>query len=332
MQQDPVEGARMDQNDFRRTKVRVTEAEHVTADVLRLVLAPVEEDKLPDWEAGAHIDVHLPSGLSRQYSLCGDSSDTTSYTICVLREPQGRGGSAEIHDTVTVGTELTIAGPRNHFALVPAPRYLFLAGGIGITPIKAMIDEAERRGADWSLLYGGRTAASMVYGPELAERHPDRVRLVPQDVEGLIDVVTTVTEAVEATQIYCCGPEGLLGAAGKACEASGLTDRLHIERFAAGQAPPAPADREKAFEVELRQSSITLTVGADQTLLEVVRGVRPDVDFSCQEGYCGSCESRVLEGRPDHRGTMMTPEEHDEDGTMLICVGRSCTPKLVLDL
>lgn len=322
----------MDQNESRRATVRVTEADHVAPDVIRLVLAPAEGGKLPDWEPGAHIDLHLPSGLSRQYSLCGEYSDTTSYTVCVLREAQGRGGSAEIHDAVGVGTELTIAGPRNHFALAPASRYLFLAGGIGITPIKTMIDEAERRGADWSLLYGGRTAESMVFGAELAERHPDRVTLVPRDVQGLIDVVRAVANVDGSTQVYCCGPEGLLDAVGNACDTVGIADRLHIERFAAGETPPPPEDGEKAFEVELRRSGVTVAVGADQTLLEVVREVRPDIDFSCQEGYCGSCESNVLEGRPDHRGTMMTPEEHDEDGTMLICVGRSCSPTLVLDL
>jgi ferredoxin-NADP reductase len=322
----------MEQDDFRRTTVRVAAVDHVTSDVVRLVLTPADDEKLPDWEAGAHVDLHLSSGLSRQYSLCGDTSDTRTYTVCVLREPDGRGGSAEIHDSVSAGTELLIVGPRNHFALVPAPRYLFLAGGIGITPIKAMIDEAERRGADWSLVYGGRTADSMVFGADLSARYPERVQLVPQDVVGLIDVLRAITAVDGSTQIYCCGPEGLLDAAAKACEAVDITDRLHIERFSAGEAPAPPADGEKAFEVELRQSGVTLEVGADQTLLEVVREVRGDIDFSCQEGYCGSCESRVLEGRPDHRGTLMTPEEHDEDGTMLICVGRSCSPRLVLDL
>jgi ferredoxin-NADP reductase len=322
----------MEQDDFRRTPVRVAAVEHVTSDVVRLVLTPVDDEKLPDWEAGAHVDLHLSSGLSRQYSLCGDTADTKSYTVCVLREPDGRGGSAEIHDSVTPGTELLIVGPRNHFALVPAPRYLFLAGGIGITPIKAMIDEVERRGADWSLLYGGRTAGSMVFGADLAARHPESVQLIPQDVDGLIDVVHAVATVDESTQIYCCGPEGLLDAAAKACDAVGIADRLHIERFSAGEAPTPPADGEKAFEVELRQSGVTLEVGTDQSLLEVVRGVRGDIDFSCQEGYCGSCESRVLDGRPDHRGTLMTAEEHDEDGTMLICVGRSLSPRLVLDL
>ncbi|BBG02570.1 MULTISPECIES: PDR/VanB family oxidoreductase [Pseudonocardia] len=322
----------MEQNAARRTLVRVAEAAHLTDDVVRLVLEPVEEGKLPDWDAGAHVDLHLASGLSRQYSLCGDSSDTTAYTVCVLREAAGRGGSAEVHDALTVGTELTISGPRNHFELVPAPRFLFVAGGIGITPVTAMIVEAERRGADWSLLYGGRSAASMVFAGELTERHGDRVTLVPQDVDGLIDVVRALADVEPGTHVYCCGPEGLLDAIGKACEAIGITDRLHIERFAAGEAPPPPVDGETAFEVELRRSGLTLTVGADQTLLEVVRDVRSDIDFSCQEGYCGSCESRVIEGSPDHRGTMMTPEEHDEDGTMLICVGRSRSPRLVLDL
>jgi ferredoxin-NADP reductase len=322
----------MDKASARRTTVRVTEAAHVTRDVLRLVLAPVEADNLPDWEAGAHIDLHLASGRTRQYSLCGDTDQTTSYTVCVLREVNGRGGSAEVHDTLRAGSELVIQGPRNHFVLVPAQRHLFLAGGIGITPIRAMIDEADRQGAEWSLVYGGRTLDTMVFGAELVAQYPDRVRLVPQDVEGLIDVARVLADAGASTHVYCCGPEGLLDAASKACRALGIIDRLHIERFSAGDAPGAPADPQQPFEVELRQSGVTLTVPSDQTLLEVVRRVRGDVDFSCQEGYCGSCESTVLEGLPDHRGTLMTPEEHDEVGTMLICVGRSLSPRLVLDL
>ena len=322
----------MDKASSRRRTMRVTVAQDVATDVLRLVLVPVEEDTLPGWEAGAHIDLHLASGLIRQYSLCGDTADTTSYAICVLREVNGRGGSAEVHDTLRAGSAVVIQGPRNHFVLVPAQRYLFLAGGIGITPIKAMIDEAERQGAEWNLIYGGRTRDSMAFGTELAKRYPDRVQLVPQDVDGLIDVVRAVAGADASTHVYCCGPEGLLDAAGKACEAVGIADRLHIERFSAGDAPAAPVGGNQPFEVELRQSGVTLTVGADQTLLDVVRTVRRDVDFSCTEGYCGSCESRVLEGRPDHRGTLMTPEEHDEASTMLICVGRSLSPRLVLDL
>jgi ferredoxin-NADP reductase len=231
----------MDKASSRRRTMRVTVAQDVATDVLRLVLVPVEEDTLPGWEAGAHIDLHLASGLIRQYSLCGDTADTTSYAICVLREVNGRGGSAEVHDTLRAGSAVVIQGPRNHFVLVPAQRYLFLAGGIGITPIKAMIDEAERQGAEWNLIYGGRTRDSMAFGTELAKRYPDRVQLVPQDVDGLIDVVRAVAGADASTHVYCCGPEGLLDAAGKACEAVGIADRLHIERFSAGDAPAAPA-------------------------------------------------------------------------------------------
>lgn len=317
----------------RRTAVRVAERELVAPEVVRLVLRPVEDEKLPDWEAGAHVDLHLASGFSRQYSLCGDTGDTTSYVVCVLREPDGRGGSAEVHDTLEVGSTLDIQGPRNHFALAAAAEYLFLAGGIGITPIKAMIDELERRGTPWRLVYGGRTLGSMVFAAELAERYPEQVRLVPQDVHGLIDVDGEVAAAAAGTRIYCCGPGGLLDAAYRACAACGIADLLHVERFSVGEAPPPPpAEGEQAFEVELRRSGITLTVGPDETLLDVVRTVREDIDSSCHEGYCGSCETAVLEGRPDHRGTLMSPEEHDEEGTMLICVGRSRTQRLVLDL
>jgi ferredoxin-NADP reductase len=312
--------------------VRVAAAEHVSPDVVRMRFEPAAGGRLPAWEAGAHVDVQLPSGLIRQYSLCGDSQDTSGYTVCVLREDGGRGGSVEVHRDLTIGSELCLKGPRNQFRLEPAPSYAFLAGGIGITPIKAMIDEAERTGREWTLTYGGRSSNSMVFGRELAERFPDRVRLVVEEVDGFIDVRETLATVGDSAHVYCCGPEGLLDAVRKSCDALGIGDRLHFERFAPGLISTEEVAQNSTFEVELRQSGVVVAVTVDQSLLEVVKQVRGDIDFSCQEGYCGSCESRVLEGEPDHRGTFMSPEEHDEEGTMLICVGRSRSPRLVLDL
>ena len=253
--------------------------------------------------------------------------------MVVLREPHGRGGSEEIYRKLGVGTEFSSYKPRNHFKLVDASEYVLIAGGIGITPIKAMVDEVGARGVRWHLHYGGRSREHMAFADELVEVGGDHVTIVPQDVDGLLDVPAIIGTLSPDAAIYCCGPGSLLNAVLMACTEAGVSGRLHFERFEAPTESAASAtDSDAAFEVELRNSGITLQVPADKSLLEVVQEVRPDIPFSCTEGYCGSCESVVLDGEPDHRGTLMTPEEHDEEGTMLICVGRSRSARLVLDL
>jgi ferredoxin len=196
-----------------------------------------------------------------------------------------------------------------------------------------MVEELERRSATWRLYYGGRTRESMAFVDELEALGGERTKIVPQDVDGLLDIAGIIGSLTADAVVYCCGPAALLDAVAEACSAAGVLDRLHFERFTA---PSAPLEFDEsgdiAFDVELRASGVTLHVAADQSILEVVQEIRPDIAFSCQEGYCGSCESNVLEGEPVHRGTLMTPEEHDADGTMLICVGRSKSAKLVLDL
>ncbi|MCA1186196.1 MULTISPECIES: PDR/VanB family oxidoreductase [unclassified Saccharopolyspora] len=299
--------------------------------VVLLELTAADGAELPGWEPGAHLELLLPSGLRRQYSLCGDPRNRNTYVLCVLREETGRGGSVEVHDRLRVGDVLVASRPRNHFALADAPEHVLLAGGIGITPIKAMLDELDRRGSSWRLVYGGRTRAAMAFAEELARTHPDRVLLVPEDEQGRPDVERLVTELPPDAHLHCCGPAPMLDAVAQACARAGVAHRLHVERFAAsGDAPAATGDAE--FEVELRETGVTVTVAADRSLLSAVQDVRPDIPSSCQEGYCGTCETRVLDGRPDHRGTLLSPEEHDDEGTMLICVGRSRSPKLVLDL
>jgi ferredoxin-NADP reductase len=324
----------MSQNtDQSHITLRVGRRAEIAVNALLLELESASGEVLPEWPPGAHLDIHLPSGLTRQYSLCGAREDRSTYVVVVLREPHGRGGSEEIYRELGVGTEFISSTPRDHFRLVDASEYVLIAGGIGITPIKAMVDELRARGARWRLHYGGRSREHMAFVDELVDLGGDNVSIVPQDVDGLLDVPAMIGNLSPEAAVYCCGPAPLLDAVLTACAEAGASERLHFERFV----PPTDGagfvtDGDTAFEVELRSSGVTLQVPADKTLLEVVQTVLPDVPFSCTEGYCGSCESVVLDGEPDHRGSLMTPEEHDEERTMLICVGRSKSHRLVLDL
>ncbi|GAA3391844.1 cytochrome P450/oxidoreductase [Cryptosporangium minutisporangium] len=290
----------------------------------------VGDGQLPGWEPGAHLDLILPSGKVRQYSLCGDPADTSSYRVAVLHEPAGRGGSAEVHETLAPGVTVRVRGPKNHFPLVDAERYLFVAGGIGITPISAMVRAADARGADWTLLYGGRTRASMAFAGRLKEQYGDRVQLVPQDEFGHPDLAAAFTAAKPGTKVYCCGPEGLLTAVEQTV--GGL--ELHVERFTGGGAeriPAIPADA-RSFEVTLARAGRTLTVPDDRTLLEAIRDVVPGVPYDCEEGYCGSCETRVLAGQAEHRDSILSAAERADGSTMMICVSRCASDRLTLDL
>ncbi|MDQ8704095.1 PDR/VanB family oxidoreductase [Streptomyces sp. LHD-70] len=318
-------------SDSTSLKLRVTRRTVRAVGVVELEFSAVDGADLPQWEPGAHLELRLPSALLRQYSLCGDPAARDTYVVCVQREANGRGGSVEAYDRLEVGVEVTGSAPRNHFPLVDAPEFILIAGGIGITPLKSMAEDLHRRGISWRLVYGGRSRRCMAFADELATAHPDRVTLVPQDEVGLPDLDRVVASVSQETRVYCCGPAPMLAAVTEACARAGCADRLHIERFSAADASP-DTGVDSAFEVELHRSGTTLTVSADQSLLEAIRAVRPDIDSSCQEGYCGTCETRVLDGEPEHRGTLMSPDEHEAEGTMLLCVGRARSAKLVLDL
>ena len=303
----------------------VVERREFAADgVLALTLRhPLGED-LPAWEPGAHVDVVLGPELERQYSLCGDPADRSVWRIAVLREPDGRGGSAHVHEQVGQGDKVRVRGPRNHFRLESAPRYRFVAGGIGITPIIPMLAAAEAAGAEWTLLYGGRTRNSIAFTEELG-RYGDRVRVCPQDETGLLDLGSVLDDLPEGTLVYCCGPGPLLDAVEERCPA----ERLRVERFS----PKAQEDGENSeFEVELAQSGRTVTVAPDVSVLDAVRAAGVEVLFSCTEGTCGTCETDVLDGTPDHRDSVLSAEEQESGETMMICVSRCRGKKLVLDL
>jgi cytochrome P450/ferredoxin-NADP reductase len=304
-------------------------AKRTAADgVVTLALREIAGHPLPRWEPGAHVDLVLEGAPTRQYSLCGDAADHSEYRVGVLRDPQGRGSSLYVHDVLQAGDTVRVRGPRNNFPLVASPRYLFIAGGIGITPILPMIRAAEAGGAEWELVYGGRRRASMAFLDELA-RYGDRVSVRPQDETGLLDLASLLGTPRPDTLVYCCGPEPLLAAVEQAC--AGWPPRsLHVERFA--PRPQSEPVRTEAFEVVLAQSELTLSVPPDRSILSVVEEAGVGVLSSCAEGTCGTCETAVLDGEPDHRDSVLSDEERQANDCMMICVSRSCSGRLVLDL
>jgi ferredoxin-NADP reductase len=302
--------------------------EAVSEDVIALTLRDAAGRSLPEWTPGAHVDVLLPGDIVRQYSLCGDPADRSSWRIAILRDPKSRGGSMFIHDDLQEGDRLRVRGPRNNFELVPSQRYLFIAGGVGITPLLAMAAAAEAAGAQWQLAYGGRRRNSMAYLSELAQ-YGDRVTVHPQEESGLLDLQGLLGTPQPNTKVYCCGPEPLLLAVEEQCQ-SWPAGSLHIERFAPRKLSPTAVDT--SFEVVLDHSGITLTVPTDKSILRVVEDAGIDVPSSCEEGTCGTCETSILEGEPEHRDSVLSEEGRTACRSMMICVSRCAGRRLVLDL
>jgi ferredoxin-NADP reductase len=308
----------------------VTRKAPAAEDVAVLELARPDGRRLPDWTPGAHIDVTLANGETRQYSLCGDRWDAHRYRVAVLREVDGRGGSAYVHDELAAGEEVTLGGPRNNFAMVPSARYVFVAGGIGITPLLPMITQAERVGAEWMLLYGGRRRASMAFLDDLA-RYGDRVHVVPQDEAGLLPLASWLGEPRTDTVVYSCGPAPLLAAVEQTVAAAGWAPhRLRTERFTAAEVG-APV-RDAPFTVELTRTGTTVTVTPQTSVLAAARDAGATTLSSCEKGTCGTCETTVLGGVPDHRDSILADHERAAGDCMFPCVSRSCTDRLVLDL
>ncbi|MFD5635161.1 PDR/VanB family oxidoreductase [Streptomyces sp. NPDC127077] len=303
----------------RALRLRVARHERVADGV---VLTRLEGAELPPWEPGAHLDLVLPSGLVRQYSLCGDPEDRSAYTVATRLVEDGRGGSREVHEHLREGMRVEVRGPRNRFPLVAAPAYVFVVGGIGITPVLPML-RALPEGTDWRLLYGGRTRASMPFLEEIEKLDRSKVTVVAEDEDGLPDLDGLFADTVPGTAVYCCGPDGLMAAV-----AARIPDgaALHLERFTAR----APDGGDTAFEVELRRSGRTVTVPAGTTVLAAVRAELPGTLYSCEQGFCGTCRQRVLEGEIEHRDELLTDAERDD--SMLICVSRTRGGRIVLDM
>jgi ferredoxin-NADP reductase len=315
-------------------ELRVRQVTWEAEGIVSLRLVHPDGLELPAWEAGAHIDLILPTGLVRQYSLCGDVDDPYSYRVSVLKEPNSRGGSREIHESALVGTLLTVRGPRNHFSLSDNGQFVFIAGGIGITPMLPMITEVERRGVPWKLVYGGRSRKTMAFLNELAAHKGGTVELVPEEELGYPDLDSILKAVGPDTAVFTCGPPGMLAAVEERSAQYLPPHMLHLERFTAPEGAGAPelTGLDGVFEVELARKGVTITVPPDKTLLRAIRDVIPSMLYSCEEGYCGTCEVKVLEGIPDHRDTILSDEEREANKTIMVCVSRSKSPKLVLDL
>jgi ferredoxin-NADP reductase len=302
--------------------------------IVSIELAAPDGHALPEWEPGAHVDVFLESGLVRQYSLCGGAADRGRYRIAVLREPDGRGGSEELHRDLRVGSTLTIGKPRNLFRVPEAPGYLCIAGGVGVTPILSIAEGARDRGVPVRLVYGGRSATSMSFVDELLALVPEpMIDVVPQDERGMIDLEREVAALPDGWVICACGPSPMLEALEAVCESRGVRDRLVVERFGASEeleAQLAGAEN-RPVTVHLERSGQTVGVAADQSILDAVKDIAPVIS-SCTEGYCGTCETRVLRGTPEHRDTVLTDEERETGEIMMVCVSRATSDELTLDL
>jgi ferredoxin-NADP reductase len=312
----------------------VVQRREVAADgVVALDLVDPAGAELPGWEPGAHVDLLLDEGLVRQYSLCGDPRETGSWRVGVLLDPNSRGGSQHVHDRLQEGTAVRVRGPRNHFPLVDSPKYLFIAGGIGITPIKAMAESAERAGLDWSMIYLGRQRSTMAFHQELAHAFGDRVTIWADDERGsFFDLAGALSDPAEDTLIYSCGPEPLLAAVEKCC-AHWPEGSLHVERFAAKSvSADTLANALDSYEVVCRRSGVTVEVSDSVPMLDALEDAGIPIMSSCGEGVCGTCRATVLEGTPDHRDSLLTEAERASGNVILPCVSHSRSPKLVLDL
>ncbi|MDG4663720.1 PDR/VanB family oxidoreductase [Mycobacterium sp. 236(2023)] len=290
------------------------------------VLASATGESLPSWSPGSHIDLTTPAGPVRQYSLC--PADAGTYRIAVERRTDSRGGSVSAHADLAVGDETSISAPRNHFALTRALAYVFVAGGIGITPIVSLIGEAERAGRPWRLIYVGRTREEMAYGAELTGAHPDHVTVHESRRSGRLNLADELSDLPRGTAVYACGPPTMLDAVADACAPQAAVDSF-TERFTAAVQSDVP---NLEFELSLAFSGLTVTVPDDRTILDVLDARGVVAPASCREGMCGTCETGVVSGEVDHRDAILSPEERSENESMMICVSRCTSGRLVLEL
>jgi len=314
--------------------VRVARKTVEAEDICSFELVSVDGKPLPAFAAGSHIDVQLPGGITRQYSLCNDPVESHRYLIGVLRDAASRGGSRAMHEHVDVGDTLVISAPKNHFALAhEARRSVLLAGGIGITPILCMAERLAISGADFEMHYCTRSRARTAFH--------DRIRAAPFSArvafhfddgafEKKLDLATLLAKPAAGTHLYVCGPKGFMDSVLGTARANGWPEaQLHWEFFTADVAPQ-PGDA--AFDVKLTSSGRIVRVAPDQTVVHALSAAGIEVQTSCEQGICGTCLTRVLEGQPDHRDMYLTPEEHAANDQFTPCCSRAKTALLVLDL
>lgn len=317
-------------------ELRVTRMTWEAEGVLSVRLARIESgDPLPGWEPGAHIDVYVPDGSTRQYSLCGDPGDLSSWQIAVLREPAGRGGSAFVHDQLRVGDRLLVTRPKNHFALEDAPYHALVAGGVGITPIMAFAEHLARQERPFHLTYGGRTPDTMAFRARL-HALGDRVTFLAEDRDGRPDLDAVVKQLPEGGLVYVCGPLPLLRAVQSAADALHGPDHdlVRFELFSrAGVEPVTTATVDAdTYELVLAASGHTLRLTPEADILDVALALGVEVENDCRDGICGSCVTPILSGTVDHRDLVLTKKERAAMDRMMVCVSRPTCPRLELDL
>ncbi|RCW39659.1 ferredoxin-NADP reductase [Halopolyspora algeriensis] len=315
----------------RTRDVVVDRVERIAEDVVSLVLVNQDGSPFPAWEPGSHVDLHLGEEHVRQYSLCSSPTDLSHLRIAVLNVPDSRGGSTWVHENIRPGETVSISEPRNNFPIKDSRKYLFLAGGIGITPIIPMIEWAHAAGKEWQLIYGGRSRGSMAFGDRLREEYGDRVQLVPEDESGRMDLQAVLGLPRAHMLVYACGPTGMLRTVEDLCM-GWPPGSLHTEKFAATALGTTSAA--EPFDVDLVRSGKTVRVPTDRTILDAVEDVGVRVLSSCRHGLCGTCETTVLAGEPEHRDAVLPQEDRDSGDMMMICVSRAAAGcrRLALDL
>ncbi|MDO8186912.1 PDR/VanB family oxidoreductase [Conexibacter sp. JD483] len=298
--------------------------------IVSVRLERVDGQPLPAWQPGAHVDLVLPVGITRQYSLIDSPADLSSYRIAVLQQRNSRGGSEYVHVFLRPGQRVRIGAPRNHFSLDPADEYRFIGGGIGITPLLSMARAADARDADWRLHYGGRSLRSMAYRRELRAAYGDRVELWPSDLRGRLPLDELLSAPSRRTLVYCCGPEQLIEAVRETAARVGWAQEdVRFERFAPTVHEHAP---DRAFEVEARRSGTTVAIEQGESLLDGLLRAGIGVSSSCRSGVCGACETRVIEGAVEHRDDILSAAQRAAGEAMMVCVSRARGDRLVLDV
>ncbi|HEX2546659.1 MAG TPA: PDR/VanB family oxidoreductase, partial [Ramlibacter sp.] len=302
-------------------------------DIASFELAKPDGSALPGFSAGSHIDVQVPGGLTRQYSLCNDAAENHRYRIAVLRDANSRGGSTGMHDAVKEGDMLLISEPRNHFPLVHAERTLLFAGGIGVTPLLAMAQRLANSGADFTLHYSTRSADRTAFRDEIAgSSYRDRVQFHFDDGDAgqKLDLKAALGRAEPGTHVYVCGPTGYIDFVVKTAKDMGWPDeQVHLEYFGAA---PQDTTGDRAFRVKIASSGATYDIPADQTVVHALQEHGIEIMVSCEQGVCGTCITRVLQGECDHRDLYFTDEEKAKNDQFTPCCSRAKSPLLVLDL
>lgn len=313
-------------------ETRITRRRQEAQDIISLELASLDGTPLPSFSAGSHIDLHVGSFV-RQYSLCNDPTETVRYLIAVLRDPQSRGGSAAIHDSLQEGGIVRVSAPRNLFPLVPSGRTLLFAGGIGITPILCMAERLQHAGSQFEMHYCGRARSRMAFIDRIAaSRFADHVQIHVDDgpPEQRLDALALLRKPAPDAHLYVCGPGGFIDHLVQTAKTAGWPDaNVHKEHFAAA---PVDTSGDKAFDVQVASSGAVVHVNADQSVIQALESAGVDVPVGCSQGVCGSCLVRVLAGEPEHRDQFLTDEERAANDQFTPCCSRSKSSLLVLDL